>query len=240
MADLTARTLSRIVCRATKDSDPDALADLALWERLATKTINQFRAKLWSAVKRLWDGGSDANFTATFARSIDAQLTEAWNEGAESVGVAPDEMTPDDLAILEAIINNENQFILRLAGEIQADKDAGMKDEAFVSKYNARVDLWANRYNEVVNRARVVFGEKARLEWVEGPTEKKCGTCQKLNHIVAFGYEWDEARVLPQNPPNSLIECSGWGCQCELKPTKKRRTARALDKILNIVMGARL
>lgn len=235
-------------CFAAKEIDLEALDDLALWGMVSVKTITQFRAKLWTAVKRLWNGGSDSAFVANFARNIDDQLTQAWDEGADSVGVAPDEMTPDDLQILNAIIDNENQFILRLAGDIQADREGGMKEEAFESKYGARVNLWANRYNEVVNRARIVFGEKQRFEWVEGPTEDKCGFCSALNGIVAFGYEWEEARCHPQMPPNAALTgehngkkgCEGWGCQCQFKPTKKRRTPRAFDRITHIVVGAKL
>lgn len=206
----------------------------ALEEYAAEKTLAAYRARLWSAMLRLFAGGRDAAFEATFIRAIDQQLTEAWNKGGREVGVDPDEMTKDDIAILEAIINNETEFINRLAGDIDAARTAGMTREQFDRQFGARVDLWANRYTETINRARVQMGSKARLEWVVGGTEEHCETCPKLNGIVAFGYEWEEARLHPQMPPNDGLGCGGWHCDCRLLPTKKRRTARALDRLISI------
>jgi hypothetical protein len=207
----------------------------------ASKSYDQYRARLWGAMVRLYNGGRDGNFIGAFARTIDEQLTVAWNEGADDVGVSPEEMTPEDMLILEAIINNENDFIEGLVGEITAGRDnPEYTREQFDKQWGARVDLWANRYNETVNRARMHFGANERLEWVEGPTEKKCKTCPKLNGIIAFGREWDQARLHPQMPPNDMIECEGWNCLCQLVPTTKRRTARALDRLLEIGLTGKL
>ena len=214
---------------------------------VATKTYDQFRARLWGAMVRLFNGGRDANFIGSFSRSIDQQLTLAWNEGADDMGVAPDEMSEEDRQILEGIINNENDFINGIGDEIANDA-ATMDREKFDSKYGARVDLWANRWNETVNRAHIVFGGKQKLEWQLGATENHCGFCEALNGIVAYATEWDQTRFQPQAPPNPLLTgeyngkpgCSGWHCDCGLTPTDKRRTARALDKLTQIATGAHL
>ena len=200
----------------------------------AIKTLTKYRSLLWSAALRLFSGGRDVKFIGSFTRAIDSQLTEAWNAGAASVGVEPNEMDEGDRAILDEIQRNEYDFVHRLAAEIEADKSAGMEPEKFASKYGARVDLWSRRYTDTVNQARIYFGGKEKLEWFEGPTEKKCKTCPRLVGIVAYAKEWQQARIQPQAPPNSAIECGGWGCACELRPSKKRRTARALDRLLTI------
>lgn len=221
----------------------DMLADMGvvvrgLVDRMqAVKTYDQYRARLWGAAVRLFNGGRDAAFEATFLRSIDQQLTEAWNQGAADCGVQPDEMDQDDFTRLEAIINNETEFISRLEGDIRADKDGGMERDAFDKKYGARVDLWANRYNETVNRARMQFGSKLRQIWKTGPTEKSCKTCSALDGIVAFGHEWESAGFHPQMPPNELLDnCRGWNCLCSLTPTTKRRSIRALDRLTEIAL----
>lgn len=216
----------------------------ALEAYLERKTFEAYRARLWGAMVRLFEGGPDANFMATFARTIDQQLTEAWNKGAAEVGVDPDEMTNDDINILRSIIANELMFIERIAGEIQADKTNGMTRVQFEARYSARADLWATRYKETQNRAKMVFGSKVKFMWVEGPTSDKCPFCRALDGIVAFGYEWDEARIHPQMPPNPTLTgikdgepgCKGWGCQCEFKPTTKRRTRRAFERITQIAL----
>jgi hypothetical protein len=201
----------------------------------AVKTYDQYRARLWGAVLRLYNGGRDAAFEASFVRSIDHQLSEAWDKGAEDCGVMPDEMTADDFTRRNAIINNETEFISGLAEAIQADKDGGMERPQFESKYQARVDIWANRYNETVNRAHMQFGSKLRQIWRTGPTEKKCKTCSALNGIVAFGHEWESAGFHPQMPPNELLDnCRGWNCLCTLTPTTQRRSNRAMDRLTQI------
>jgi hypothetical protein len=188
-------------------------------------------------MKRLFDGGKDSSMVSTFARSIDVELTKAWNEGADDMGVAPDEMSKDDMKVLNAIISNENDFILKMVYDINTAHDDGMDKEQFDRQFGARCDLWANRYNETVNRARMNFGQKARLVWTLGKTEEHCETCAKLNGIVAFGYEWDEARFMPQMPPNKNLDCGGWNCDCSLKPTAKRRTDRAFSILTNIAVS---
>jgi hypothetical protein len=207
---------------------------------LETKTVERYRARLWAAAERLFNGGRDAAFMATFIRSIDQQLTQAWMEGAASVNVQQDEMTPDDFGILEAIINNETEFINGIADAIQSTKDEGITKEQFDKRFGSRVDTWANRYNETVNRARVQVASKKRFKWVLGKTEEHCDTCARLNGIIAFGYEWESAKVHPQMPPNEVLACGGWKCDCGLEPTDERRTPRALNRITNIVMAARL
>jgi len=210
------------------------------------KTYDVYRTRLWRAVMRLFGGGKERNFDGTFARSIDQQLTEAWNTGANEVGVAPEDMTASDIEFLQRIIENENDFITRIGDEIVADRDGGMTAEDFDAKYNARVDLWANRYTEVVNMARVRFGGKQRLEWQLGATEDHCGICQKLNGIVAFADEWAQFGIYPQNPPNQMLSvavngkpgCKGWRCDCECKPTNKRRSIRARDRLAEIALLA--
>lgn len=214
---------------------------LALRQAAALKSYEQYRARLWGAMVRLYEGGRDGNFMASFARSIDEQLTRAWNAGADDVGVSPDEMTAEDMVILGAIIDNENNFIDGVMGEIDAARaDPEYTREQFDKQWGARCDLWANRWSETVNRARMHFGSKTRLEWRLGATEQHCDTCSRLNGIVAFGYEWDEARIQPQAPPNAMLTCSGWRCDCSLEPTTRRRTGRALDRLLEIGLSGKL
>jgi hypothetical protein len=200
------------------------------------KTYDELYSRLWGAAVRLFNGGKDANFLGSFARSIDQQLTEAWNTGADDVGVAPEDMTPDDMTILEGIINNENDFLDGIAGDIATDRDAGMTREDFDSKYGSRVDLWANRYTEVVNTARMHFGGKQRLVWRLGQTEQHCPECEQLDGIVAWADEWSQADIHPQDPPNRHLTCGGWRCDCRLEPTTDRRTARAIDRITEIAL----
>jgi hypothetical protein len=211
-----------------------AQAAPAIEAYLERKTYAQYRARLWGAMVRMFESGNDGAFMATFSRSIDQQLTEAWNKGAKDVNVDPDEMTNEDLNVLRTVILNEINYARGIADEIQVDRVNKLPSAQFEAKYGTRCDVWANRYNDVRNQARMLFGSKLKFEWVVGPTEESCSTCQALNGIVAYGYEWERSGLRPQNPPNKRLECEGWHCQCEQRPTSKPRTPRAAEKLAYI------
>jgi hypothetical protein len=204
--------------------------------RVFEKTYRALGMHLWSAALGLFRGTVDLSyFLDVFIDDIRAQLTKAWNEGAKSVGVAPDEMTSEDLFKLESIIENEYRFVLSLAADIDNARTANMSLDKFRSAFRSRLDVWSNRYNEVVNSARVWFGGKARLMWMLGGREKHCVECTALNGVVAWAEEWLAVEVKPQGPPNWALSCGGWVCGCSLTPTDRRRTPRALSVILSIV-----
>lgn len=204
------------------------------------KTAEQFLSRLWGACVRLFNSGNEGNFIASFVRAIDVQLTDAWNKGAESVGITQEDMTAEDFQVLSSIIDNESSFIEGLATDILQAKQEGITRQEFETQFSSRVDIWANRYNETENRAKMHFGGKTRLEWVLGATEKHCTTCAALNGIVAFAQEWEESQVQPQAPPNHALECGGWKCDCSLVPTDKRRSANALSRIMDIATAGNL
>jgi hypothetical protein len=202
------------------------------------KTIGAFDRQLWSAVLGYFRGDEDSfQFIDDFTNSITNQLTRAWNEGARSVGVDPRDMTDEDLLQLQGIINSEYEHILDLADAIDSARINNKTLDEFRSQFRSRVDLWVNRYNEVVNSAATYFGGKTRLEWQYGDTNVHCETCLKLNGVVAYAEEWEQAGLHPQQPPNPNLECEGWRCQCKLSVTDKRRSPRALNSLMNIVMS---
>jgi hypothetical protein len=143
-------------------------------------------------------------------------------------------MEDDDLLVLEERIEQEQEFILGFASDIET---ARMEQKPIAPLYN-RVDMWANRYNDVKNQAIVHFGKRTKLEWQLGETEEHCGTCAELNGTVAFAYEWEQAGLRPQNAPNDMLECGGWQCGCQLTPTDKRRTRLAINKLMRIAEAA--
>ncbi len=199
------------------------------------KTIGAFQRQLWSAALAFFRGETDAfQFIDDYVYSIGNQLGKAWREGARDVGVDPRDFADEDLAKLDAIIASEHEYILGLATDIENARIAGYTLDEFRTGFYSRVDLWVNRYNETVNAARIWFGGRQKLEWVLGATEKHCLTCSKLNGMVAYASEWQASGFQPQAAPNTMLECGGWRCDCELKPTDKRRSPKALETLMNI------
>lgn len=205
-----------------------ALLWLNAWD---FKTLDYFVRVLGSWVYDLWNGEvTEDEFIDRLADLVEQQLTRAWNEGMRENGLDPEsDMLDEWTQELQDIITSEYSYIDGFAADIVKGRGGS------VAEFQARAQLWANRYADVVNRAKVATASAgAKMEWVYGDTEH-CDVCAALNGIVAFASEWEELNVYPQNPPNDLLTCGGWRCQCELRPTDQRRSPKAFDTIMNIV-----
>jgi hypothetical protein len=217
---------------------PEVKAHLKPETLEALKNANTYSRQLWNYTLELYRTGDGGAFLDKFITAIASQLTRAWNEGAREVGIDPKEMTDDDRAELKAIIDGEYDQIIKLAEAIMQSR-SGTLDE-FRQKFRSRIDLWTSRYTDVIGRARVYFGGKTRLKWTLGKTEEHCESCLALNGIVAFAYEWELAGIKPQSPPNGMLVCGGWECDCSLDVTDQRRSPNALGTLMNIATARNL
>jgi len=196
------------------------------------KTLDYLLRVLNTWVYDLWSGEVDKDeFIDRLADVIDQQLTRAWNEGMRENGLDPaTDMTDEWEQELQDIIANEYGYVDGFAADIVNGRDGN------VAQLQARAAIWANRYRDVVNQAKLSTASKgAKMEWVYNPDKEHCDTCSALNGIVAFASEWQALNVKPQSPPNIYLSCGGWRCGCQLRPTERRRTPKAFDVIMNIV-----
>jgi hypothetical protein len=221
---------------------PEAIARAAIshyinrkmWQ--SVKTTAAYELHVWSYMREYFTGGVDAfGFIDLMAAEIDNQYWRAWREGAAELNVFPEDFTDDDNVQIESMIQANINYLDGIAGDIEAFIAEGNHTDAeFNQRFRARAALWGNGYESVVNDAKLWFGDKEKLEWVYGDAEH-CSTCLALNGIVAWSREWNEANVKPQG---DMLECGGWQCKCSLQPTTKRRTAGALEKIMDIMTAA--
>lgn len=215
---------------------PGELRTAGLLARCAgIKTQAHMERVVWRAIRDLYSGSiEEFGFIDAMTTVIRQQLTRAWREGAGEVGVTPEEFEPQDNDELERIIANEFEFISGLAIDIIMDRDA--EEPKGVERFRFRARLWAQRYKETVNDAKIWFGGRQKLKWVLGATEEHCITCLALSGVVASTRLWEQSKIRPQNPPNELLACKGWLCDCALVPTNERQTYGALDLLLSIAM----
>lgn len=202
------------------------------------KTEGYYLRVLNRAIRDLYnEHTTEDDFMSTMVNLLDGQMRRAWNEGMRLNGLDPaTDMTTAWEMELQGIIDNEFAFVQRLIDDILQTKLDGRSVDVVLS----RAQLWANRYNDVVNRAKIATAPNdKKFEWVLGDTEH-CETCQSLSGIVATAEEWNASKIHPQMPPNPLLKCSGWNCQCELVPTDKRKTANALSRLLDIATARRV
>ena len=223
------------LAKVTKFPDQDA------WLTHALKTINYYRRVMWKAVLKYFNQEiGDTEFLDVMIRLIEGQMRRAWNEGMRAVGLDPAiEMKPVWEQMIQEAIQSEFNYVLKLANDIQRTRGLGLN----VNKFRSRVELWVNRYTDIVNRAKVECGKekKQKLKWKFGDTIH-CPACLQLNGIVAYAKEWDNLDVRPQSPPNWALSsrpegCIGWRCQCEFIPTNDRATVDRDLKILHAVYG---
>jgi hypothetical protein len=207
-------------------------------DSLDIKTENHYLRVLARATRDLYNGGiTEDGMLSTMTILLDEQMRKAWNEGMRVNELDPQaDMTDEWEAQLQDIINNEFNFVEQFIVDIVTARE----DKTPLEPLLSRVDLWAGRYTDVVNQSILATAEpKDKYEWIYGDTEH-CNTCEQLNGLVARAGEWEQAGLHPQQPPNELLTCGGWRCQCRLEPTDKRRTAGVLTRLLDIATAGGL
>ena len=179
-------------------------------------TQKRYLADLRSIAYGFWNGTfNQAAFQDLMFNAIDRWLTIAWQEGAKQVGILPDEITPTEQVKLMTVIFREYSFVPGLAAFIIQNSKANNGSRAVVYQ---RIATWANRYADVVNRAKAEAEKDPKLRWVVGPTSDSCRTCQRLNGKIKRASWWRD-NVMPQQPDNPNLECRGFRCLCSLEPT---------------------
>lgn len=197
------------------------------------KTVDFYLRQLLGLIRAVYNGDMRREFLDIMANLIQGQLTQAWMLALQEDNCTGGQMTDAMRIQLEGFILSEYGFVDGLYNDIL---NAALLKQP-VDPFFQRARLWANRWNDVYNAAKLTIAAECgeRLMWKLGMTEDHCTTCAALDGIVAFATEWEQLNVRPQSPPNPVLECSGWRCGCELVPTDKRRSPNALTTILNIV-----
>lgn len=210
--------------------------------RIKTYTDVAYRDGIYTAARMFWKEGSKGNFLTRMNQVIKFGLNDAWILGAKDVGVEADEFEQADKDQIAAIIAEEKGYVGGLFDFLNAlanNKDKKLADA------NWRLDLWCAKFEAVFDQARVWFNQKGKYQWQYGDTIQHCHSgdrpggvgCAELQGIVAFGHEWAAAGIEPRS---SLLSCGGLNCDCRLTPTTRRRSPRALQRLLDIVAGAHM
>ena len=199
---------------------PDAVEEVDVSERMYGSS--GYRSSLRNAVYGLWSGKIAYNeFVDMMESTVDGGLHTAWKEAMESLGIPFSERTMDEEIELGKIILEQFGYIDGFGEYILANnKASGSK----LGDLSHRLDMWANRYNEVYNRALAMAGQNMPLEWVMGATEH-CATCQSLSGKVKRASFWEKFRAETGiYPQSSELQCKGFNCACSLLPTNKPLT----------------
>jgi hypothetical protein len=173
-------------------------------------------------VKALFNGDMDElEFVQVFEDLLDAQLRDAWLEGMAKNGLSEADMTQEFETELGSIIADENAQVFDFAEAITNANAAGEGLDALLS----RADLWTYRYQDVLNQATIFTANAAdKYAWRLGATEQHCEECAALDGVVATAEDWLAAGLHPQQPPNDMLTCGGWRCDCRFEKTNEPLT----------------
>ncbi len=198
----------------------------------ACKTYDYFLQVLTRLVRSVYAGLLGGEFIDILANLLQGQITQAYEQAWVDDG--------NPLPIPEAMQAAANEAILKqfdYVDQFFRDIVDAKIDNTPIEPLLARAELWANRYQESYNDAKVKIALEygGKLKWVEGDTQDKCETCLALDGIVAYATVWDNLGVYPQSAPNESLDCGGWRCQCKLVPTDERQSRDAEARILKAV-----
>jgi 2'-5' RNA ligase len=208
-----------------------ALADKASmeesWEALeALKSKSSYRKSLRSAVRGLWSGATDLEmFKDTGTSAITREFSNAFNEGAEQLGMTSEVFTADDLSALQAEIFQEAIYWTQFGQQIsEGSKASGTK----LGTHLVRVESWIEAYDRIAAMGQVKAGRKARFKWVIDPAAENCRDCLRLNGRVYTGEVWDRNNV---HPRGGRTRC-GPGCKCTRVQTDEPVTKGRFPSLL--------
>ena len=177
----------------------------------------EYRRGLRAAARGLLMGVlSDFEFLEAVAAVIENGLMRAWIEGAAKCGILPSEMTLEERMVLYGEINREIARVPGLTDYIKSE--IGRKGR--LQRVFFRLQMWENRYAEIVSLSQTYACADEKLEWVYGDTQH-CSDCSKLHGRVYRASVWRKYGVLPQARE---LECRGYRCGCTLQPTSARVT----------------
>lgn len=181
---------------------------------------DQYRDSLRAAARGLWIPVlSAAEFKDSFGLSLDKYLKQAFDEGMARYDLMPEDYTDEDIQVMQDFLTNQYGFLDGLTDFIVAhSKPFGGSLESVLT----RVELWANRYDEIRDIARTRAGADEKQEWRMGATGEHCSSCYALAGWVKRGSYWDKFyQDTGLRPRSEKLECHGYRCLCTLQPTRK-------------------
>lgn len=186
--------------------------------RQLDKSLESYRQSITSAARGLHNGNFDIfDFINAMNSAIERGYEQAWNEGARTCGINPNERTQVETDKLNGQIAIAKSSVFGF-GEYIEDR----LDDSF-SSVSSRIDVWANRYNETKSLAQTMACQDQKLEWIFGDA-RHCSTCSKLNGRIMRASRWNELDVYPQDTRPGKLKCKGFNCDCRLEKTDKPAT----------------
>lgn len=177
--------------------------------------VENFTRALRRVARAYWAGAIDRQlFAHTFGNELEYYLTKAFNMGAQDVGIAPNELLPNETFERAIKVVAQLNAMPRIADFIQTHSKA---NGYTIQTIYTRLELWIQQFTAIRNFARMYVGKDRKLRWDLGKAEH-CPSCLKLAGHVHRASAWLAAWVYPQSP---RLACGGYRCQCKFTATSE-------------------
>ena len=129
--------------------------------KIVAKAINSgerdYARAIRASVYGLWTGEFDlTSFTDAMVGAIRRGLVRAWREGAEECGIAPEELTVEELRQMRRFVNAQYAYIDGFGQDIDENSKA---NKGKLGPHYKRAALWVNRYGEARQFAKQLAPE---------------------------------------------------------------------------------
>lgn len=180
----------------------------------------RYRKNIAGLAQNLWNGTiSGSEFLSVMkSQIIPLGFEQAWLDGSAAEGITEyDDLNKDEKQRLRERISAEKTYVRGFRDYIVEHSKA----EGFhLVSLEPRIDLWANRYTEVMNEAKVMAGGDRKYRWVLHARES-CRSCLRLAGQVRRMSFWQEHDCWPQHHDLECMTDAGGPtvCQCEFEET---------------------
>jgi hypothetical protein len=145
--------------------------------------------------------------------TVRRSLYRAAMEGIKKAGLLEGDLTPAELTKIQNTIFNEQDYVV---GLVEFAAEMGRKENPSYSEVFNRVDMWANRYDMVVDMFYTMASKNKKFAWKIGKTLESCVDCLAYNGRVYRGSIWDKYDIRPKMWD---LTCRGGHCDCGLEET---------------------
>ena len=132
----------------------------------------RFSRLIRKIARAFWRGSINrGEFWDAMADAIRAGFDKAWEWGAREVGIAPGELTVDELQTLSALKAEWYPRISDLAQTIYEKRQSGAKLKDW---YTTVLKPWDIAYVKVQNQAKLAARANPKLMWLWNPAKEHC------------------------------------------------------------------
>lgn len=180
----------------------------------AEKSQAVYAKLLRETVRSLWKGFiSPAEAEDELMSTVGRYMREAAFQAARSVGVNPSELTDEELAVINNMIDVHFDSVISLVEQVS---DGSQANGGKLSTHTRRLLNWYPRWSELHDRMLAMVGQNLKYRWTLDPAKENCRDCLRLNGRVARASRWDEMGIYPKS---RSLQCGGYKCGCSYEKT---------------------